>query len=101
MNFYCECGCFNCDTKYGQVLRCRNCGKTIPAPDTSKSRAKLKGITYKARTVRPEQSLTETVSNDLTRGNSTLPACYGQPDCRCMHCQQSRDYLDRIIMRNG
>jgi len=28
-----------------------------------------KGITYKSRTVRP--------------------ACYSQPDCQCMHCQQN------------
>lgn len=34
MNFYCECGCFNCDAEYGRVLRCRNCGRTIPMPDT-------------------------------------------------------------------
>jgi len=67
-----------------------------------KDRAKLKGITYKARTVKLDV-------DDIAKHGSTIDitklqiACYGQPDCRCMHCQQGRDYLDRIgyIMRNG
>lgn len=41
-------------------------------------KAKLKGITYKTRTVTPSAI-----------GVTPLPVCYGQPDCQCMHCQQT------------
>lgn len=66
-----------------------------------KDRAKLKGITYKARTVRPVPTQ-EIAAYVKGMTDTPLPACYGQPDCQCMHCQQSRAGVEAgVIVLEG
>lgn len=58
------------------------------------NRAKLKGITHKARTVSPKLTV------DVVKAIQSIPN-YGLPDCACLHCRANRKTGNKFILNHG
>ena len=84
--------CLNCDNQ--AVGRSKYCGDSCKVLWNRKQKSvnRKQGIT--------EQEFTEEVSK-IYDVPIKLPANFGQLDCECMHCQQSRANNSKLVLNHG